>query len=188
MLPASSDASSWLTRVGYLISAATYLVLAGVAVSIVRNPGNPQQSEDSRVESFTRDVLGHSYGRTVVFLIGALLIGIAVTFLVKAVTANFTSQLSHRGVGPVPFEAIVAMGRVGWLGRAAMMGLVGFFLARAAVRFDASAAQGLDGSLREAVTSDVGTVLAAVVAIGLFVYGLFCVLSAPRQLLVAADR
>jgi len=188
LLPASSDASSWINRVGYLVSAAAYLLLAWVAVSIVRNPGNPQKSEDSKVESFTRNLLGHSYGRVGVFVLGALLIGVAVAFLVKAVTANFSSQLAHRGVGPVPFGAIVAMGRVGWVGRTAMMGLIGFFLCRAAVRFDANAAQGLDGSLRQAVRSDLGTVLAVVVAIGLMVYGLFCVLSAPRQLLVPADR
>jgi hypothetical protein len=88
----------------------------------------------------------------------------------------------------VPYETIVAMGRVGWVGRTAMMGLIGFFLCRAAVRFDADEAQGLDGSLRQAVTSPVGTVLAIVVAVGLLVYGLFCALSAPRRLLVAADR
>jgi len=188
LLPASSAASSWVTRVGYLISAAAYLVLAWVAVSIVRNPGDPQKSEDSKVESFTRDLLGQSYGRILVFLVGAALVGVAAVFLVKAITANFTSELAHRGVGPVPFGTIVAMGRVGWVGRTAMMGLIGFFLCRSAVRFDANEAQGLDGSLRQAVTSDVGTVLAVVVAIGLLVYGLFCVLSAPRQLLVAADR
>jgi hypothetical protein len=188
VLPAASDASSWVTRVGYLISAATYLLLAGAAVAIVRNPGDPQKSEDSKVESFTRDLLGHSYGRIVVFLLGAVLIGTAAAFLAKAITASFTSQLAHRGVGPVPYETIVAMGRVGWVGRTAMMGLIGFFLCRAAVRFDADEAQGLDGSLRQAVTSPVGTVLAIVVAVGLLVYGLFCALSAPRRLLVAADR
>jgi hypothetical protein len=88
----------------------------------------------------------------------------------------------------VRYETIVALGRIGWVGRTAMMGLIGFFLCRASVRFDANEAQGLDGSLRQAVTSSVGTLLAVVVAIGLLLYGLFCVLSAPRRLLVAADR
>ena len=188
LLPASSDASSWLTRVGYMISAITYLVLAWAAVSIVRYPGNPQKSEDSKVESFTRDLLGHSYGRIAVFVVGVVLMIIAGAFLWKAITASFTSQLSARPVGPVSHRMIVAMGRVGWVGRSAMMGLIGFFLCRAAWLFDANEAQGLDGSLRKAATSDVGTVLAVVVAVGLLVYGVFCVISAPRRLLVAADR
>jgi hypothetical protein len=68
------------------------------------------------------------------------------------------------------------------------MGLIGFFLCRAAVRFDADDAQGLDGSLRKAASSGLGTGLVLVVAVGLLVYGVFCVLSAPRRLLVAADR
>ena len=86
LLPADSDASSWITRIGYLVSAVTYLVLAGLAVSIASNHREAQtdasqKTEDSKVESFTRDLLGHSYGRTVVFLIGVVLICIAATFL-----------------------------------------------------------------------------------------------------------
>lgn len=123
-----------------------------------------------------------------VFLAGAVLIAIAVAFLVKAITPSSTSQLAHRGVGPVSNEMIVVMGRVGWLGRTAMMGLIVFFLCRAAVLFDAAEAQGLDGSLRQAVMSCVGTALAVVVAVGRLVYGVFCIISAPRRLLVAADR
>ncbi len=192
LLPADSDASSWITRIGYLVSAVTYLVLAGLALSIAQNHGAAQNgtenTEDSKVESFTRDLLGHSYGRTVVFLLGVVLIGIAATFLWKGITASFRTQLAHRGVGPISFDAIVVMGRIGWIGRAAMMGLIGFFLCRAAWLFNADEAQGLDGSLRKAATSGPGTVLVVVVAVGLLVYGLFCIISAPRQLLVAADR
>lgn len=188
LLPASSSASSWVTRIGYLVSAATYLVLTAAAVSIARHPGDQQNTEDSMVESFTRDLLGRSYGRVVVLAVGAVLIGIAAAFVWKAISASFTSQLAHRPVGPVSFETIVAMGRIGWVGRSAMMGLIGFFLCRAAVMFDADEAQGLDGSLRKAATTGLGTALAVILAIGLLVYGVFCILSAPRQLLVAADR
>ncbi len=193
LLPADSDASSWVTRIGYLVSAVTYLVLAGLAVSIAQHHGEPQNSaagssEDSKVESFTRDLLGHSYGRTVVFLLGVVLIGIAVAFLWKAISASFRSQMAHRGVGPISFDMLVVLGRIGWAGRAAMMSLIGFFLCRAAWLFNADEAQGLDGSLRKAASSGPGTVLVVVVAVGLLVYGLFCIISAPRQLLVAADH
>ncbi len=108
LLPADSDASSWITRIGYLVSAVTYLVLAGLALSIAQNhraaQNGAENTEDSKVESFTRDLLGHSYGRTVVFLVGVVLIGIAATFLWKGITASFRTQLAHRGVGPVSFD------------------------------------------------------------------------------------
>jgi hypothetical protein len=80
------------------------------------------------------------------------------------------------------------MGRVGWAGRTAMMGLIGFFICRAAWRFDPDDAQGLDGSLRKVAESGLGTALVLVVAAGLFTYGVFCIVSAPRRLLVAADQ
>ena len=188
MLPASNDMKSWLNRIGYLVSAGTYLLLAWTAVSFARYPGGGQESEDSKIETFTADLLGKSYGRALVFVIGAVLICIAAAFLWKAITASFTSQLASGGVGPFSHDTIVLMGRIGWVGRTAMMGLVGFFICRAAVQFDAEDAQGLDGSLRHATESGIGTALVLVVAFGLFVYGLFCVISAPRRLLVAADK
>ncbi len=193
LLPADSDAKSWITRIGYLVSAVTYLVLAGLALSIAQNHGEAVQdgtkkTEDSKVESFTIDLLGRSHGRTIVFLLGVVLMIIAATFLLKAITASFRNQMAHRGVGPISFDTLVLLGRIGWIGRTAMMGLIGFFLCRAAWLFDANEAQGLDGSLRKAATSGPGTVLVVVLAVGLLVYGLFCILSAPRQLLVAADR
>jgi Domain of Unknown Function (DUF1206) len=189
MLPASSDMKSWLNRIGYLISAGTYLLVAWTAVSFARYPGGGgQQSEDSKIETFTADLLGKSYGRALVFIIGAVLICVAASFLWKAITASFTSQLAGGGVGPISHHTLVLMGRIGWVGRTAMMGLIGFFICRAAVEFDAEDAQGLDGSLRHATESGPGTALVLVVAVGLFVYGLFCVISAPRRLLVAADQ
>ncbi len=39
--------------------------------------------------------------------------------------------------------------------------------------FDADEAQGLDGSLRKAATTGLGTALAVVLAIGLLVHGVF---------------
>jgi Domain of Unknown Function (DUF1206) len=188
MLPASNDMKSWLNRIGYLVSAATYLLLAWTAVSFARFPGGGQESEDSKIETFTADLLARSYGRVLVFVIGAVLICIAAAFLWKAITASFTSQLAGGGVGPISHHTLVQMGRIGWLGRTAMMGVIGFFICRAAVNFNAEEAQGLDGSLRHATQSGIGTALVLVVAFGLFVYGLFCLISAPRRLLVAADK
>lgn len=189
LLPADNDLKGWATRAGYLVSAVTYLLLAWTAITVARRPssGSDGQSEDGKVESFTRDFMTNNAGRVVVFLVGVLLMVIAAVFLWKALSASFTSQLLPGGVGPVSHQMLVVLGRIGWVGRSAMMALIGFFLARAAVRFNPDEAQGLDGSLRKAASSGIGTWLVVVVGVGLFVYGVFCALSAPKRRLVGAD-
>jgi hypothetical protein len=191
VLPAENSAKVWATRFGYLVSAVTYLALAFSAVVIASSPGSSgaqsNGGEEGRIERFTRELMEGSGGR---FLVGAVGVGVvllAAVFLWNAVTASFERQLFPQGVGPLSYRHLVILGRIGWIGRAGMMALIGFFLIRAAIRFDPDDANGLDGSLREAAGSTLGTVLVFVVAIGLLVYGAFCILSAPRRRLVGAD-
>ncbi|MGA9277003.1 DUF1206 domain-containing protein [Ilumatobacter sp.] len=191
LLPADNDLKSWLTRGGYLVSAVTYLLLAWTAVTFARAPsksGEGSSSEDGKVESFTRDFMTNNAGRILIFVIGVVLFVIAGVFLWKAISATFTSQLLPGSVGPVSHRALVVLGRIGWVGRSAMMALIGFFLARAAVRFDPDDAQGLDGSLRKAASSGAGMWLVVALGLGLFVYGVFCILSAPKRRMVGADE
>jgi hypothetical protein len=189
IMPADNDAESWLTRGGYLVSAIVYSVLAWTAFTIAMSGGSSQQqSEDAKVERYTRDFLDMTGGRAIVFAAGAALIVIGAVFLYKAYSAKFEKQLEHRGVGPISYRMIVVLGRIGWVGRAGMMAVIGFFLCRAVWQFDPDEAKGLDGSLRQAAGSTGGTILVIVVGAGLVVYGAFCVISAPRRRLVPADE
>lgn len=188
VLPADNDVKTWLTRAGYLVSAVTYLLLGWSAVAVARRPvGSSGESEDARIERFTRDLMNDGLGRAAVFAIGAVLLVLAAVFLWQAVSAHFESQLLPGSVGPVSHQTLVLLGRIGWVGRSGMVALIGFFLVRAAVTFDASDAEGLDGSLRKAASSTIGLVLVVVVGAGLLVFGAFCILSAPKQRMVGAD-
>ena len=190
IMPADNDAESWLTRAGYMVSFIVYSVLAWTAFTIAMSGGSSsqQQSEDAKVERYTRDFLDMTGGRAIVFIAGAALIVIGAVFVYKAYSAKFEKQLEHRGVGPISYRMIVVLGRIGWIGRAGMMAVIGFFLCRAAWQFDPDEAKGLDGSLRQAAGSTGGTILVIVVGAGLLVYGVFCVISAPRRRLVPADE
>lgn len=189
LLPADNDAEGWLTRVGYGVSAIVYATLAWTAVSIATAPQPSQQSsEDARVERITRDFMEMTGGRAIIFVAGAVLVVVGGVFLWKAYDAGFTSQLEGRGIGPLSYRHLVTLGRIGWVGRAGMMALIGYFLCRAAIVFDPDEAQGLDGSLRRAAGSTAGTLLVIVVGVGLVVYGAFCVLTAPQRRLVGADE
>jgi hypothetical protein len=187
-LPAESSAKAWATRAGYLASAVVYATLGWTAITFARRSSSAGgESEDGKVEQFTRDVMERSAGRWLVGLLGVAVVAVAVVFVVKGITASFRDELESRDVGAVSYDSIVTLGRVGWIGRGVVTGLVGWLLIRAAVMFRPSEAQGIDGALRQATSSALGALLVGFAAIALIVYGIFCVVSAPRQLLKPAD-
>ena len=189
LLPAKNDGHTWLTRVGYAVSALVYLVLAWTAVSYIRTAREDTggTSEEAKVDGLTGEIMSHSGGQWLIGIVGLVVIGIGVYFFVRAIRRPFDDQLDGRGVGPLEHRHLVVLGRIGWTGRAVMMVLIGFFLTRAAWRADADEASGLDGALRQASETTIGGALVFVVAIGLIVYGVYCVISAPRKRLAPAD-
>jgi hypothetical protein len=188
VLPAENSPKVWLTRVGYLISAALYSLLAWSALSFARHdPAASGESEDAKVERFTRELMEKSGGRWLVGAVGVAVVAVGAYFVIKGLRATFRDELEPGGVGPVSHEAIVTLGRVGWAGRGVVMGLVGWLFLRAAIRFNPDEAKGIDGALRDATGSTLGALFVAFAAVALAVYGLFCVISAPRQRLTSAD-
>ena len=188
VLPAENTVETWLTRAGYAVSAAMYSLLAWAAMSFANDEraARGAETEDAKVERFTRELMDTSAGRWLVGAIGAGVVGIGIFFVVKGVRANFHDDLEPRDVGPISLEAIVVFGRVGWVGRGVVLVLVGWFVASAAVRFRPSDAHGLDGSLREVTELAIGPFIVGGAALALVAYGLFCVVSAPRQRLIGA--
>lgn len=189
LLPAESSAKAWATRAGYAISAAAYAALGWTAISLARSggEGGGSQSEESRVDKMTRQLMENSAGRWLVGLIGVVVIAIGIYFVVRGVKAKFRDELEPGGVGPVSEHQIVTLGRIGWVGRGVVMAVIGWFLLQAALDFDPDEAVGFDGALRQMTSSTLGAVLALLVAVALVVYGAFCMISAPRARLKGAD-
>jgi hypothetical protein len=187
LLPAENSAKAWLTRVGYAVSVIVYSALAWSAISFATRERASGETEDSRVDRFSRSLMEHSGGRLLVGALGVALIIVGAFFLHRGVTAGFRDDLRGGGVGPFSHQNIVRLGQIGWCARAGMMGLIGFFVLRAAVRFSPDEAEGLDGSLRRLADSGWGTVMVAAIGLGLLLYGAFCVISAPIERLHGAD-
>ncbi len=188
-LPADNSAKAWLTRIGYAISAIVYASLAWTAISYARAGGSSGEggSEDSRIEKLTAEWLQKTAGQWLIGIVGVAVICIGLAFIYRGIKADFRKELEPGGVGPISHETIVTLGRIGWVGRGVMMGIVGWFLTRAAINFRPDEAKGIDGALREATASGLGRGLVWVVAIGLAVYGIYCVVSAPRERLRGSD-
>ncbi|MEZ5297096.1 MAG: DUF1206 domain-containing protein [Ilumatobacteraceae bacterium] len=133
LIPADIDGHSILRRIGYTVSAATYVLLGVTAISLATKPGSSGggedgSSQDSQVTKVTRSVMEWPAGRWLVGLAGIVVIGVACYFLYKAISASFEKELEHRSIGPFSWNAVRTAGRIGWFGRAAMMALIGVFV------------------------------------------------------------
>ena len=188
LLPADNTAKAWLTRLGYLVSVLVYIGVAWTAVSYARAGGSAgSETEDSRIERLSAEWLQKSSGQWLIGIIGVVVFAVGLAFIYRGISADFRKELEPGGVGPISHESIVTLGRIGWVGRGVMMGIVGWFLTRAAIDFRPDEAKGIDGALREATSTGWGRGLVWVVAVGLIVYGTYCVISAPRERLRGSD-
>ncbi len=71
-------------------------------------------------------------------------------------------------------EADRAFGRFGYAARAVVLAVSGVFFIVAAVQYDPNKSKGISGSLQELAQHSWGRVLLWATAIGLFLFGLFC--------------
>lgn len=187
LLPSDGSAKAWATRGGYAVSAVMYSILAWTAISLARGELGAATSEESKVDRITSDLMADTWGRWLVGAVGLILIAVGIVFFVRGVSAAFRDELEPGGVGPIGEQTLITLGRVGWAGRGVVLTVIGWFLMQAAVDFRPDEAVGFDGALRKMTESTLGALLAVVVAVALGIYGLFCILAAPKVRLKGAS-
>lgn len=173
-----SDLSDWAHRIGYGFSALFYVFLAFTAARTVMR--GSESDGESTIEQVSRSLLDTGWGRVLVTVGGVATVVIGLVFVVhKGLMRSFTDDLHGAdGSGDDALDRlIIAAGVAGWIGRGLVTILVGFFVARSAINFDPDDARGFDGALRQAATDPTGEILVWVSAVGLVLYGAFCVFS-----------
>lgn len=170
----------WGDRVGYSFSAIFYLLLAYTAGKAAFTGIDPEKS--NTIERLSRSVMEMSGGRLLVGAAGLVAIGVGLYFIVhKGIQRSFTEDLARVQADPRNNEpkraALVIAGVVGWIGRGMVTLFVGYFVVRAAVRFDPNDARGFDQSLRQVAGTGLGSAVVFACAVGLIAYGVFCLVS-----------
>jgi Domain of Unknown Function (DUF1206) len=183
-LPGRGGAESWARRIGYLCSAALYGFLGVTAVALARSE-QAAADGNQKVRDVAQRFMENSAGRWLVGIVGVILVAVGLYRIKKAVTQDVEDELDLGGVAESQRRWIRRLAAVGEIGRGVAFGLVGFFLARAAVDFDPAEATGLDGALRRVADEAWGQVVVAIVGLGFIAYGIFCAVTFPRRRLEA---
>jgi hypothetical protein len=155
-----------------LISGGAGVLYAAFAVwtaSLVIDPGKRHQS-GSQNQELSAKVMGWPFGRELVGAVGIVILGVAVGFAWTGIARRFMDQLEDR-CGSEPIRAkLETLGIVAYLGRALAFAVTGGCILAAAISFNPSQAEGLDGSLRSLAKTGYGPVLLFATAIGLIVF------------------
>ena len=173
IMPGGTDAKAMAKRVGYVISAVIYTTFALTAVALARSAaGSP--NGNTKVESLSGRVMSHTGGRVVIGAVGVIVLAAGLYRIGKGVKQDVHDELDLGGLAPQRLAWTERLGIVGEVGRGIGIGLVGFFLLRAAITYDARQATGLDGALRLLAIESWGVGVVVVVGAGFVAYGLFC--------------
>ena len=184
VLPGATDAKGWATRAGYLVSAVLYTTLGVTAISLARAPTTTTDGNQT-VRDTTSSLMGHTAGRGLVGAVGVIVVAAGLYHVIAGLRSDVTRDIDTSRMSASRRRWTRRLGAVGEFGRGIGIGLIGVFLVRAAITYDAAEATGLDGALRRLAVNRPGVALVAIVGIGFVAYGIFCVLTFPRRQLQA---
>jgi hypothetical protein len=185
LLPGSTDAKGWVTRIGYFVSATLYATFALTAISLATSPTATNENGNQKVTDLTTRVMTHTAGRWLIGIAGAIAIGAAIYRTVKGLKMDVTDEMDVAGMSASRLRWTTRLGAVGEVSRGIAIGLIGFFLIRAAVTYDSAEATGLDGALRRIADNAWGVLIVAGVGLGFVAYGVFCLTTFTRRRLQA---
>ena len=167
------DTKDKLKRVSYIVRAVIYAALSFLAFRIAfgSGGGGGGGSQDATAR-IMQDVPA---GRLLVGLVGLIVIGVACYQAYQAFSQDFMDEMQTGQMNRTTRTWVRRIGVIGHAARAVVFGLLGVFVIRAAVQFDANEAVGLDGALQRLAQQPAGPWLLGLTALGLFAYGVYSI-------------
>ena len=146
--------------------AVVYLAFGVLTVGIILGAdaagGEAQETVSSRLMRLP-------FGGALVAILGAIVIAIGISQIVKGVKQNFTEDLKT-GASPL----IRRLGTTGYCAKGIALGIIGGLFIWAGVSYDPDKAGGMDAALATVRDQPFGTVLLVIMAAGIAAFGVYC--------------
>jgi hypothetical protein len=179
-----TDAKGALSRVGFGISAVLYGGLTYAAVRMLRGQGT--QGDNAGAQHWTAVLMDKPFGRVLVGLVGVGIAGYGIYEMVRAFKSDIAKKLHLEGSAVATRRRVVAVGRAGMAARGVVFGIIGWLVLQAALHYDPSEAQGLQGALVTLRQGPAGAWVMMAVALGLIAYGIFQLVKARYRVIRAS--
>jgi hypothetical protein len=159
----------WGRRIKEVGTAVAYFAIGGTA--LVYALGGQSDSSQSSAK-MTADLMAAPGGILVVVLIGLVVLGVGIAFIVRGIKRSFEKHLSLPA-GKTG-DGIRTLGTVGYVAKGIAVAVVGVLFVVAAITHDPEKAGGLDAALKSLAALPFGQVVLWLVGAGLIVYGVYC--------------
>ncbi|AXB47081.1 DUF1206 domain-containing protein [Amycolatopsis albispora] len=143
------------------------------AIQLASGAGG-EGSGDQQQQEFTGKLLALPAGPFLVAVLAAVVLGVAVAAALKGIRKSFLDDLDFSSLPSGTRTWVEQLGRVGYLAKAVVFGLVGVLIGFAAFSHDPGQAGGLDAALRTLAAQPFGSALLIAVAAGLAAFGAYC--------------
>lgn len=168
-------------RIGYGISAFVYAGLTLEAVRMLRGSGGGGQG--SGAQHWSAVVMDKPFGRIAVGLAGLGIAAYGLYEIYRAFKSNLAKRLDLEGSPVATRQRVVGLGKAGMTARGVVFCIIGWLVITAALRYDPSRAQGLQGALVTLREAAYGRYLLGLVALGLIAYGIFQLVKARYRII-----
>jgi hypothetical protein len=171
--PESHGTDDAKERVSGLVSGVLYGALCITAIQLLIGSGS---SGGGGAKKATGGVLDWPAGRWLVGIAAVVIIVAGLDQARKGITQKFLEHSKTEDMDEKVERAYTRIGQVGYLARAVVFALIGFFVLRAALDYDPDKAIGLDGALAKLAHAPLGPLALGAVAVGLLAFGLYSAL------------
>ncbi|UJW33296.1 DUF1206 domain-containing protein [Saccharothrix sp. AJ9571] len=144
------------------------------AIQLAAGSGKQGGSGDQQQQEFTAKLLALPAGPFLVGVLAVVVLGVAVSSALKGIRKTFLDDLDFSSLPSGTRRWVERLGRVGYLAKSVVFGVVGVLIGYAAFTHDPGQAGGLDAALRTLADQPFGPVLLIAVAAGFAAFGAYC--------------
>lgn len=164
-----NDKKGIAKRIGYFSSGAVYAFLAFTAFQILF--GNSSGSGGGG-SSWLGEALSRRYGQIIVGAVACGYLGKAIYQIYRAYSGNYKKKINEGYLDDKTRKLLVVSGVAGYMARGVVMGIIAFLTFRAAWNSNSNDGGGT-GDAFNFLENEFGALILAIIALGLFLYGIF---------------
>lgn len=173
-----SDAKGLAARAGYLIGGLTYGALFIPTLNLIQGAGRSIPSTGQSTQNTAAGIMGHPWGPALIGLIGLVLIGVGIGRIIDGYKAKFHERFKAYKMNATEREWAVRMGRFGYIALGIVLAIIGGMALWAATTKNPGRVAGVDGALLFLAHQPYGTLLLAIVALGLIAFAVYSFMGA----------
>lgn len=143
--------------------------------------GRTPKPSDAIARDLTARILSWDGGQVVVLLIGLAIIAFGIWQTILGLSLQFVDDLRMGWMTHGAREAVIWLGRIGYLARGAIVIAIGIAAVVAGLNYDPAEAKGIDAVLRDFVGKPFGPWLLILISIGLMAFGVLSFLEAKHR-------